>query len=43
MACGKPVVVFDRGGTNKLIKHMENRLLVKPGDIDDFAEKLKVL
>ena len=43
MACGKPVVVFDSGGTNKLIKHMENGLLVKPGDIADFAEKLKVL
>ena len=43
MACEKPVVVFGSGGTNKLIKHMENGLLVKPGDIDDFAEKLKVL
>ncbi len=43
MACEKPVVVFDSGGTNKLITHMENGLLVKPGDIADFAEKLKVL
>lgn len=43
MACEKTVVVFDSGGTNKLIKHMENGLLVKSGDIADFAEKLKVL
>lgn len=43
MACQKPVVVFDSGGTNRLIKNMENGVLVKPGDIDDFANKLKLL
>ena len=43
MACKKPVVVFNSGGTSKLIRHMENGLLVKPGDIADFAEKLNVL
>lgn len=43
MACEKPVIVFDSGGTNKLIKNMENGILVAPGDINDFAEKIKLL
>lgn len=43
MACGKPVVVFNSGRTNKLIRHMENGLLAKSGDINDFAEKLKLV
>lgn len=43
MACGVPVVAFDSGGTNRVINHMNNGLLVKSGDIDDFAVKLKLL
>lgn len=43
MSCGKPVVVFNSGGTSRLIKHMENGLLISSGDVDDFAEKLNLL
>lgn len=43
MACERPVVAFDSGGTSKLIRHMENGILVASGDIDDFAEQLKIL
>jgi L-malate glycosyltransferase len=43
MACSIPVVAFDSGGTSKTINHMNNGLLAKPGDIDDFAKKLKLL
>lgn len=43
MACEKPVVVFDSGETKKLIRHMENGLLAKSEDINDFAEKIRLL
>lgn len=43
MACGKPVVVFDSGNIHRLIKNMENGVLVKSGDVDDFALKLKLI
>jgi len=43
MACGKPVIVFNSGGTSKLIKHLDNGILVEPGNIDKFAEWLKKL
>jgi len=43
MACATPVVVFDSGGTNRLIKHMVNGILVEPGDVIDFARNLKLL
>ncbi len=43
MACGIPVVAFDSGGTSRVINHMNNGLLAKSGDIDDFAKKLKLL
>jgi|AGTN01.2.fsa_nt_gi Glycosyltransferase len=43
MACGKPVVVFDSGNIHRLIKDMENGVLVKSGDVDDFALKLKLV
>lgn len=43
MACEKPVVVFDSGRTGELIKHMENGILVVPGDIESFAENLYLL
>lgn len=43
MACGKSVITFDSGGTSKLIKDNVNGLLVKSGDISNFAEKLLFL
>lgn len=43
MACERPVVVFDSSGTSKLIRHMENGILVTSGDINNFAEQLKLL
>lgn len=43
MSCRKPVVVFDSGGTSNLIRHMENGLVVKSGDINSFAEQLNNL
>ena len=43
MSCAKPVVVFGSGGTERLIKHMENGLLVEPENIRDFALMLKLL
>lgn len=43
MACGKPVVVFNSGRTFKLIKHLDNGILVEPGNIDEFAKWLKKL
>ncbi|GAH51427.1 unnamed protein product [marine sediment metagenome] len=43
MASGKPVIAFDSGGTSKLIKHMENGILVKPRNIEGFSDKLYLL
>jgi len=43
MACEKPVVAFNSGGTSKLIKHMNNGILVEPGNIREFAEYIKLL
>ena len=43
MACEKPVVAFDSGTTRNLIKHMENGLLVKSGDIDSFVDNIILL
>ncbi|CAG0999412.1 Putative glycosyltransferase EpsD [Methanosarcinales archaeon] len=43
MACERPVVAFDGGGISKLIRHMENGILVTSGDINNFAEQLKLL
>lgn len=43
MACAKPVVVFNNGGISNLITHMENGILVEPGDTDGFAKALELL
>lgn len=43
MACGKPVVTFNSGGTGRTIIDGETGLLVTPGDIDEFAQKLQIL
>lgn len=43
MACSKAVVVFGSGEIEKLVKDMENGLVAKVGDINDFAGKLEIL
>ena len=43
MACEKPVIAFDSGTTRNLIKHMENGLLAKSGDIDSFVDNILLL
>lgn len=43
MSCEIPVVAFDSGNTNKLIKHMNNGILVRSGDLESFAEYLYLL
>lgn len=44
MSCEKTVVAFSGGDAIcRLIKNMENGILVKPGDIDEFASKLILL
>jgi glycosyltransferase involved in cell wall biosynthesis len=43
MACAKPVVVFDSGGTSKLIQDRETGLLAKSGNAKDLAEKMALL
>ena len=43
MACKKPVVAFDRPFTREFIVSMQNGLLAKPYDVDDFAKKLYLL
>jgi L-malate glycosyltransferase len=43
MSCGKPVVVFDSGSIWQLIKQKENGILVKSGDLNSFAENIKLL
>jgi glycosyltransferase involved in cell wall biosynthesis len=43
MACEIPPVVFNSGGTGSIVKHLQNGILVKPGDIDSFARALSLL
>jgi glycosyltransferase involved in cell wall biosynthesis len=43
MACKKPVLAFDRPFTREFIVSMQNGLLAKPYDVDDFAKKLYLL
>jgi len=40
MACGGTVVMTANGGSVEYTKHMENCILVKPGDYKDLANKL---
>ncbi|MDI9633246.1 MAG: glycosyltransferase family 4 protein [Methanolinea sp.] len=37
MACEKPVIVFDAGEINKLIKNFNNGIFVESNNIDEFA------
>jgi len=43
MACGKPVIAFNSGGTDKVIRHMETGLLAESGNAKDLAEKMLLL
>ena len=42
-ACGKPVVAADVGGVPEIVRHKENGLLVRQGDIDSMAEAIHFL
>ncbi|MEM2175385.1 MAG: glycosyltransferase family 4 protein [Candidatus Micrarchaeia archaeon] len=43
MTCGKPVIVFNSGRISEIINHLENGILVKAGNIDEFAVLLREL
>lgn len=43
MACGIPVVASALGGNTELVRNGENGYLFQPRDIDDLADKLKLL
>jgi glycosyltransferase involved in cell wall biosynthesis len=43
MACEKPVIVFDCGEISKLIDNMNDGIVVKDGDLDGFADRLRLL
>ena len=38
LACNKPVVAYDIGGVNEVIKHKFNGYLAKPFNKDDFSQ-----
>jgi glycosyltransferase involved in cell wall biosynthesis len=40
MLAGKPVIATAAGGACEIVRHRENGLLVKPGDVDDLRQKL---
>jgi len=37
MACGTPVVAYDRGGPAEIIEHGQNGILVTPGNVDGLV------
>jgi glycosyltransferase involved in cell wall biosynthesis len=43
MACQKPVVAFDLPFSNELIRNMFNGLLAKPADVEDLADKMRLV
>ena len=43
MAMGKAVIAPDLGPLREIIKHGENGLLIKPGDMEDIKEKISYL
>jgi len=43
MACAKPIIVSDLPGPRTLVKEGVNGFLVKPADVDDLAEKIKLV
>lgn len=42
-ACGKPVVASDIGGIPEIVRHQENGLLFRPGDLPDALNKIRLL
>ncbi len=40
LACGLPVVSYDVPGVREMMRHFDNPMMVKPGDIADFADRL---
>ena len=43
MACGKPVVASDLEIIRDIINENRCGLLAKPGDVEDFSEKIRML
>jgi len=43
MSCGLPVVIFDHADISDVVLHGENGMLVRPGDLDGFAEAVSGL
>jgi len=43
MACGKPVIATDLPGVRTVVDPGENGFLVKPGDVDDLAFRMRYL
>lgn len=43
MACGKPVIASNLPGVRSVVSDGEDGLLVRPGDVDDLAEKIQML
>ncbi|MEO6432471.1 MAG: glycosyltransferase family 1 protein [Sphingomicrobium sp.] len=40
LACGLPVIAAEATGATNLVRHMENGMLVDPGDVDGYADAL---
>ena len=43
MSCGLPVVIFDDADVSDVIRHGENGLLIRAGDLDGFVDAFKLL
>lgn len=43
MACSKPVIASNLPGVRSVFKNGKQGLLVKPGDVNDLAHKLKII
>jgi glycosyltransferase involved in cell wall biosynthesis len=43
MSCGLPVVIFDDADIGDVVRDGENGLLIRPGDLDGFAEAVKIV
>jgi glycosyltransferase involved in cell wall biosynthesis len=43
MSCGLPVVIFDDADIGDVVRNGENGFLIRPGDLDGFAEAVKMV